>query len=400
MGSGASASSTPHLDDDILEKRLLSSGESISALLKYLEEEGKSSILNWYLDILEYKITEQKNLILKAMEIRAHYDNLILNKVDNAKTMIQIWQSVDKTLPCKSGNLDISVEKISKRLDEAKRFTLSLLSKEVEGFEKSTHSKKLRSIESKSHLLKKTCIKKVPTALSEDLHQSYNDILLIEESPLNASRIAMSLEANGHFVCQAHHGRVAIHLAITSGVKYGAILIDMSIKTMDPLEVVQKIKASYRGTVFISKPQQLLKSKSLRMSGLSQSKKRTFLSTRITSHDIKTQNLNTTAILDAVESPVFVALFKNNPTYQLDASFFNEAVSMKTTLNSEMVTDLSILGLIFELHSVINKLNNLDNENNGRPISSVTTTEEEDQVDDQIEACISILSKFKKLFHL
>ena len=398
MGSGASAvSPVHHLDDEILETRLLSSGESISALLKYLEEEGKSSILNWYLDILEYKNMEPKNLLLRAMEIRAHYDNLILNKVENAKTMIAIWQSVDRTLPCKNGNLEISIEKISRRLDEAKRYTLSLLSKEVDGFEKSTHLRNLQCIESKSHLLEKTCIKKIPIQLSDDLQQSHNDILLIEESPLNASRIAKSLEANGHFVCQAHHGRVAIHLTIMSGIKFGAVLIDMSMSTMDPLEVVQKIKASCNGTIFISKPPQLLQSKSLRMSALSKASQHMFFSNRIASLDIKNQQLSTTSILDTAESPVFIALFKNNPTYQLDPTYFDEAVSMKTTLNSEMVTDLSILGLIFELHSIINKLYNSDSETDGRPLSSVTNSEEGDYLDDKIEACISILSKFKKL---
>ena len=137
MGASSSVSPGRNIDYDI-ESTILSTGESISAFLKYLESKGKGSILTWYLDILEYKLTEPKNLLLNAMKIRLHYDHLV-NKREDVKTMTTIWQSVDKTLPLHIDNSKTFNEKLSSRLEDAKKLTLSLLSEEVKCFRDSQY---------------------------------------------------------------------------------------------------------------------------------------------------------------------------------------------------------------------------------------------------------------------
>ena len=63
MGSGLTSSITSSSHDIIdnneqiekLQARLLTSGETLSAFLKYLEGQGKDCILKWYFDILDYR---------------------------------------------------------------------------------------------------------------------------------------------------------------------------------------------------------------------------------------------------------------------------------------------------------------------------------------------------------
>ena len=50
------------------------------------------------------------------------------------------------------------------------------------------------------------------------------------------------LEANGHRVRQANHGRVGVHIASLN--RFDAIFVDLSMKTMDPYEVIKRIKVN------------------------------------------------------------------------------------------------------------------------------------------------------------
>ena len=401
------------LDDEIFESRLLSTGEWLSAFLKYLEENGKGCILNWYLDIIELRVARPQKFVLKSTEIRLRYDHLVNNssKNENIKSIIAIWQSVDKTLPynCESvlfprTNIKSLDESTIKRLDDAKRFTLSLLSEEVEGFDNSKYSSELHYIESRSHYLGKTFIKRSPTEISDELQQNHNDVLIIEDSPLNALRMATSLEANGHFVSQAHHGRVGVHMAIVSGIKFGAILIDMNMKSMDPVEVVQQIKAFYNGTVYFSKPLQLLRSKSVR---ISRRIRPMFVSHRVSNQDPARRlsaNFDSSDKSKTDSSTAFISMVKNNPTYRHNKMHFNGFVSFKTSLNSETITDLSIMTLIFEFHNILRHMSTgsattvspAEETDRSRPPSSTSTYENEHSK----ESCEDMLSKFKRLIGL
>ena len=391
MGASSSISPATCQNNYDIESTVLSTGESMSAFLKYLEGNGKGSILTWYLDILEYKLTEPKNLLLKATKIRLYYDDLV-NKSEDTKTVALIWRSVDQTLPLNI-NSKTSSGKFSSRLDDAKNLTLSLLSKEVKCFRQSQYYNELRATVNRTDSVD---WKRLAAQKNNDLRtttkQIHCHVLVMEESPLNSSRMTTYLEANGHFVCQAHHGRVGIHLAIASGINFGVILIDMTMKTMDPLDVAKQLKAHFNGTISFSKPHQLLQSKSVRLPSF---RKPNFLSSRTSKRADKV--LAPVKITDNIGQglPILISLVKNNPTYRFNKNFFQGFVSAKTFTDSDIIVDMSFLTLIFEFDNIIRGQVSSSREHDRVPSSLATSNELEDSDEDKRQ--IPYLNEFFKL---
>ena len=393
MGSGASTVTPKNQFDDheTLETKLLSSGESLSAFLKYLEGKRKDCLLTWFLDILEYKATESKNLLAKAMEIRSRYDHMVNKPGEDSKTMLTIWKSVNNTLPCKlesvlwrePKNQKIN-EKTLKKLEDTKKFTLSLIANEVDDFLKSEYAHEWKNAAIGRNFVGKKYLTKVNTELSPELKQKYNNVLIIEDSPISSSRMTKLLEINGHFVCQAHHGRVGIHLASVAVIKFDAILIDMNMKTMDSLDVVRQLKAFYNGKVYKSKSIRLDRCQSVH---LSKPKRFSFHSSKTANKSVK----ETDTLCDDYNEnenkncPLFISLSKNNPTYRCNKTFFNGSINLTTFCESQTVADVSILALMFEFHTILKNQhlleeNENDNEieNDNRKVSSVCTDDDDD----------------------
>ena len=230
-------------------KLILSTDGSKSALLKYLDSQNKGYILNWYLDIDEYKKVKKENLLFKSIEIRSRY-SLYCNDDD---TESSIWKSVDETLPNHTcADIMVNTHDLNNKLENARILTMSLLIQELGGFSKSSFYSEYNSAvgkndgKSQSHHK----LKKLDVNLEEELKDKYHDILIIDDSPMNSKRLAHILEWNGHRARQANHGRVGINIAVNQS--FSAILIDTTMTTMEPIEVAKRIKAWYNGNVFLT----------------------------------------------------------------------------------------------------------------------------------------------------
>ena len=395
MGSGSSIVTPDQgFDYDILESSLLKSGESLSELLKYLEDKKKDCILYWYLDILEYSATESKNLLLKAMEIRTRYDHLI-NKLGGDKNLlIEIWKSVDKTLPNKGDSIlwrNDSCElngKMITRLAEAKRFSLSLLANEINGFCRAQYWCSWDDALSAGKFSSESIKRKNSNKMTTESQKKYDRVLIIEDSSINAQKIAESLAAKGHTTCQAYHGRIGVHLAIVSENKFDSILIDMSMTTMDPIEVVQQIKAFYNGKVHISQPLKVFQSKSLRAGKSNRRNTPMFYSSRVIKHEEKVSySLNQNNNDIKADGSIFISLVKNNPTYRFNRSYFHGSINLLTYVDCDTIADVSILALSFEYYNILKEVENISKVIDRIPSSVSTST---DNCDNEYMSCIPI----------
>ena len=198
---------------------ILRSDRWTSALFKYLEERNKIELVTFYLDIQEMRRTKDEFLLQKAFEIRKRYDPL--------KHAIQL-SYLDRV------NLNSCT--ISEDLKPAENYCLSRLTNELDQF-----------LESREYSLKyetndyfRESITTVTSTSDKELVEKYKDVLIIDDSAANSKLLSYILEANGHRVRQANHGRVGVHIASLN--RFDAIFVDLSMKTMDPYEVIKRIK--------------------------------------------------------------------------------------------------------------------------------------------------------------
>ena len=374
MGSAAStvtSQTSSNLKISQMEDNILSSGESLSAFLKYLEKIGKGCILNWYLDIVEYRDVECQNVTIKAMEIRSRYEHMI-NKRNESTTLLAIWKSVDTTLPCNGDGSLWSQSTIRKRLDSAKFFTLSLLLKEIDGFYKSIFFTEYELTTSNSKYASKL--------LCEGFIRNFDTILVIDDSSVRTNKMATLLENDGHVVFRANHGRVGVHLATSNSISFGSILINMNMKTMDPLDVIKQIRACYNGTVHISKPLQF----TLCLRKFNE--KNTNLIVKQGTMDQDKSFIHTTDdYIDEVKrsEPVFVSLVENCPSYICNQSYFHGSINIESAPNTPSIpkrrsVDLSLSNLVSDLHLILEQKCHDDGDDLSECYSCPSSSVEED----------------------
>lgn len=230
-------------------KLLINSDSSKSALLKYLTVLNKDCILIWYMDLDEYKKTKNDNLLYKAIEIRNRYDpNFHIGSTSPA--FADVWKSVDETLPKqKSQELvdgipaAIDNTQISKNVKIAQDFIYSTLANELDGFMQSSHYREWESVygkENESPDVKKHSLMTSDITLDNKIKEKYFNLLIIDDSPAHSKYVASIFESNGHRVRIANHGRVGVNIAIS--FSFAAIFVDMTIKTMDPVEIAKSIR--------------------------------------------------------------------------------------------------------------------------------------------------------------
>ena len=413
MGSGLTSSITSSSHDIIdnneqiekLQARLLTSGETLSAFLKYLEGQGKDCILKWYFDILDYKLTDETNLSLKSKEIRSRY-NGITNKTtaDNSKLNLTIWKSIDDTLPNSSLFWQQNKEMLLKKLDAARKLTLSLLADEVEGFYLSSFCP---TYYTGSDITGNIKIDR-KSEISDELKIKYNRVLIIDDSPTNASRTAKMMGTNGYNIIQAHHGIVGVHLATVASNKFGAILIDMNMTTMDPVEVKERIQAVYNGQVYTTSSSTLetnkSQSKSLRISTRKTATK--FNSTRMVDKSELNKSVKSIVTVKSHSDDgnsekyletIFISLVRNNPIERFDKTLFHGSIALETYVESDLVTDLSIITLMFDFHDILKKLNDKESSTSIRGASSVSMIDKDAEEEEEEIRFESFLKKIKQL---
>lgn len=230
-------------------KLLINSDSSKAALLKYLTELNKDCILNWCIDLDEYKKTTTDNLLFKAIEIRNKYDpNFHIGSSSSA--IADVWKSVDETLPKQKTQTlvdgipaAIDDAEISKNIKIAQDFIYSSLANELDGFMQSSYYKEWDSVYGKDNEfqdVKKHSLMTSDIILEKTIKEKYLNVLIIDDSPVHSKYVAHVFESNGHRVRIANHGRVGVNIAIS--FNFAAIFVDMTIKTMDPIEILRFIR--------------------------------------------------------------------------------------------------------------------------------------------------------------
>ena len=215
---------------------ILKSNRSTSALLKYLEQNDKGCILRWYLDICQYRSTSNDNLIQKASEIKSRY---VPNTVNAHQLLINdIWDSVNETLPKEDfTNSSSDLINLFEKLKNAESLCKYLMTKQLQSFFNSYEYSLMYEV---NKYFSPCVATRGVQKLTEELKYKYKNILIIEDSPNNCQLMTYVLETNGHHVHQANHGLIGVHLATLNS--FDAILIDLSMTTMNPVEVITYIK--------------------------------------------------------------------------------------------------------------------------------------------------------------
>jgi CheY-like chemotaxis protein len=351
---------------------ILLNGESCSAFMKHLEEIKKECILNWYFDIVELQISHRNSyniysILFNANELRHSYEHLYPN-CNESETIEKVLKSVNDTLihaKKKSDWVKVNdnVDEIIRRLDEAKLLMLLLLNNELNDYRKSLSYLQLK-------MKSKTAASTNETKLNDPLKEKYRHILIIDDSPENTSKFARFYNQCGHRVHAANHGRVGVHIAKSSSVKFAAIFIDASMKTMHHKTVAERIKEVNQGS-----------KKSISMSRFS-------------------SIISTTSIV--VQNTIFFLLIKNSPesTAQTFGSYFDEHIPLMTDAIDSFVSDLSILTSIYNFYEIIRQYESPRKSNQIRVIESSTLDTEGDEVGNEslIKKYLNLLSKLTYAF--
>ena len=213
-------------------KIILKSDRSTSALLKYLERKGKNCILLWYIDVRELEKVKNVHLKHKIQEIKSRYDLRQYNGSPSSWQM-EVWKSVIETIPENlTADFDLQVS-----LAKAEKYCLTLLTSELREYLDSPEFTKMYEF---NHYIKDTILATVE--LDEELKIKYKHVLIIDDSFTNSQLMTYVMEKHGHRVRQANHGRIGAHLAALN--HFDVIFIDLSMNTMNPFEVIKRIRMS------------------------------------------------------------------------------------------------------------------------------------------------------------
>ena len=214
-------------------KIILKADRSKSAFLKYLDRKGKSCILLWCLDVRELGKIKNEYLSLQINEIRSRFN---INQYNGAQSCWQtdVWRSVNETIPeCSK----MSIDELQIVLSNAESYCLTLLTFELKEFLNSPEFTKTYEF---NHHIKDSII--ATAELDEELKVKYKNVLIIDDSFTNSQLMTYVMEKHGHHVRQANHGRIGAHLAALS--HFDVIFIDLSMTTMNPFEVIKRIRMS------------------------------------------------------------------------------------------------------------------------------------------------------------
>ena len=222
MGSGlttpksfAHSQSHSYLDDfDII--RVLQSDRLTSAFLKYLDRIGEDYILTSYLKINESKFT--KNMSLLQLRLK---ETISDDVVFSFRHMVE--EVLDTIITSSVG---------FKKLED---FCFLRLTDELPSFV-SSHEYLDAYKTNLTTTLGNLC------GFSKELKNKYKNVLIIDDSPQNSRQMSYELKANGHNVRQANHGWVGTYIATLN--HFDVILIDLAMNTMDPYEVIKRIKTT------------------------------------------------------------------------------------------------------------------------------------------------------------
>ena len=233
MGSGITtqAFQTNHFVTSVI--KVLQSDRSSSAFLKYLERNGKGCLLTLYLDICQYRCTNNEHglqQVLKKIRSCRQQHPLDSNpswrqELYDMITEILLTQLITPVDVKKLENL--CVLQLSNELPEFMASHEHLVMSIEEDIEK--QEPKYRNFRKEG-------------GISKELKNKYKNILIIDDSPQNSRIMSHALKANGHSVRQANHGWIGTHIATLH--HFDVILIDLAMSSMDPYEVIKLIKAS------------------------------------------------------------------------------------------------------------------------------------------------------------
>ena len=223
MGSGLTKPAVNVNEINYL-KRVLQSDRSTSAFLKYLERNGKGCFLTLHLGIAQYKQTNNEYLLRRTFKD-------VCSSCDPYSSEISSWpQQLCKLITEIQLSQSATTDDI-KNIEEFCNIHLSLESKDfVVSHEYKLMSESYANVEADRRV----------SELSKKLKNKYKNVLIIDDSPNNSQSLTFELESDGHSVRQANHGWIGSHIATLD--HFDVILIDLAMNTMDPHEVIKRIK--------------------------------------------------------------------------------------------------------------------------------------------------------------
>ena len=220
-------------------ERVLKSDRTTSALLNYLDRNNKGYLLKLYLDIFQYRHINKVIVLQKALQdIRSSLSPI--SSDESAKTTLLQKQTYDLIT-----EIILAQTITNTSLKKLEDFCVICLSEELPSFFNSYEFSIRFTIDDGNFESKFG-------AVSKELTTIYKNVLIIDDSPRNSRLMSHYLKANGHSVRQANHGWIGTHIASIN--HFDVILIDLSMNTMDPYDVIKRLKANiakYSSTLFI-----------------------------------------------------------------------------------------------------------------------------------------------------
>ena len=211
-------------------EQVLRSDRTSSAFLKYLDGKSNGHFLTLYLDIMQYKRTKNDKLLQQSLkDVRSNWDSNLTRDDAPSSPQQGMYDLVTEVLLAQA----VSSSDV-KRLEDV---CVSHLSEELEYFfvshEQSTrrnHSQKFEWSHGNGY-----------GAVNNELRNKFKNVLIIDDSSRNSRLMSNQLKAHGHSVRQANHGWIGTHIARSH--HFDVILVDLSMNTMDPYEVIRRINA-------------------------------------------------------------------------------------------------------------------------------------------------------------
>ena len=210
-------------------ERILKSDRSASALLKYLDHNGKGCCLILFMVITQYKGVNELLLRQALNETRSRYEPLSYQDCESNFQWQEELYSIVKEI--------LTIPMTSKNVKKLEEFCLLNMTHELQGFIDSREFS-MRF----SHKINRDSSLRTVCEITKELKSKYKNVLIIDDSPQNSRQMSYELKANGHSVRQANHGWIGTHIATLH--HFDVILIDLAMNTMDPYDVIKRIKAT------------------------------------------------------------------------------------------------------------------------------------------------------------
>ena len=210
-------------------ERILKSDRSASALLKYLDHNGKGCCLILFMVITQYKGVNELLLRQALNETRSRYEPLSYQDCESNFQWQEELYSIVKEI--------LTIPMTSKNVKKLEEFCLLNMTHELQGFIDSREFS-MRF----SHKINRDSSLRTVCEITKELKSKYKNVLIIDDSPQNSRQMSYELKANGHSVRQANHGWIGTHIATLH--HFDVILIDLAMNTMNPYEVISRIRSN------------------------------------------------------------------------------------------------------------------------------------------------------------